>query len=166
MTALPAPASSTPTVTPTKAPARRRSRRPLPPIPAPTFASGPYGYLYQRPSKRSWATWLRMVEAEPRLQPFLTEALSYNDDETTDEFCAAVLWWSHANRNAMYSRLHALLLSRADHPLLGSDQAHEAAWEVLRKSLPPCRNCWDVKMANLLGIRLPRRPASWPRLTE
>jgi hypothetical protein len=80
--------------------------------------------------------WAQIVRIEPALAELLKEIEAVKDDLARPAFCASATWVDQVK-----PRLCQLVGWGARDSRLRSMQAYEAACEVLRAPLPPCRGC-------------------------
>jgi hypothetical protein len=85
-------------------------------------------------------TWAELVKAEPKLGELLAEAQAVKDDGRTPSFCANRIWYAPGGFKDRLCRLVGW--DRKGHPVLGTMQAYDVAYETIYDALPDCRDCW------------------------
>jgi hypothetical protein len=88
--------------------------------------------LGRRPS------WSELCRLEPRLRTLAAEIRAVRDDPDSTHYCANADWYA---RGGFKDRLCELVGWSVDHPVLGSTEAYDAAYEKLYDLLPDCRDC-------------------------
>jgi len=89
-------------------------------------------------------TWDDLATAEPRLAVLFADARAVRDDTTRRSFCANAIWYGYAADGAvgLKERLCRLVgWNRRGHPVLGTGDAYDVAYEAVYQVLPNCRNC-------------------------
>jgi hypothetical protein len=67
----------------------------------------------------------------------LAAARSYHLD-TNPDFCANQVWYGFPN-NRPGLKFHLANLARQGHPILGTSEAYDVAYETIYQALPDCR---------------------------
>jgi len=90
-------------------------------------------------------TWKQLIKAEPELANLLEEAQMIRT-EPGRVFCANACWYGHGGWDGFKPRLEDLVgWSMKGHPLLGTSQAWDVAYERIYAALPDCRgDCWCI----------------------
>src|SRR5215467_6291400 len=87
-------------------------------------------------------TWERLCELEPRLLALHRRAKAIKDDERKPWFCANDVWYGRGSNEGLKEELRNLVgWRRKGHPILGSSEAYDVAYDTVYDVLPPCRNC-------------------------
>jgi hypothetical protein len=85
-------------------------------------------------------TWRQLVAAEPRLARLLREARAV--DGSADDFCANSVWYGYDGPLSLRERVSRLVgWDRKPHPLLGTEDAYDVAYDTIYDALPDCRDC-------------------------
>ncbi len=85
--------------------------------------------------------WQRLCNHEPRLKALHGEILSVKDEG--ESFCKNALWHGYTDTGESFKSPLCDLVgwSREEHPVLGTHEAYRVACDILRDSLPACREC-------------------------
>ena len=85
----------------------------------------------------SRTTWEQLVKIEPRLKAILGEAQAVSSDDDP-HFCANAVWYA----GGLKERLCKLVgWDRKPHPVLGTEEAYDVAYDTCYNALPDCRDC-------------------------